>query len=296
MKDEIDLGKYVGLIVKYWIMISVITVFFIFLAFIYNKNQPPRYIASTNLFVRSSGNSGMSAMQGMAGFAGFGLSVGGSSVDDLVSISKSKIVAKKVFDVFNAKENWNYSIKKSELSSSLIRGMITRTEKSGSQIFIDVSGSDPDFVVDVANVFAESLYSFWNELNITETRKKRSYIEIQLPIAKRDFNLAEKRYRDINMLENSSVTNFGANSGGLEVDESLSELKIKSAIYEMLAREYASIKLDESKDLMPFSVIDRAEDSSQIVRKNTMLLGLFGGVSVGLFFAIILENRKKSDK
>jgi len=294
MEDEIDLSKYLRIIAKYWVLIIIVAGCVMTASYFYYSVQPLRYSANSTLLVRSSSSGGMSSMQGMSGIAGMGLNAS-SNIDDLILLAKSRSIAEKVFNDFNGKEVWDYKmIGKNMLSVSLFQKILNKPERSGNQIIVNVIGPDPKFVVDATNSYVNALYYFWNKLNVTEARKKKEYIETQLPRAKWELRNAEEKYKQYTKI--SSMNMLGENSASYDIGGYAKELELKSSIYNMLLSEYESVKLDEAKDLIPFSIIDTAEAASQISGKNNLLVGLVGGLIVGVILAFFIDQMGKSGK
>lgn len=76
-------------------------------------------------------------------------------------------------------------------------------------------------------------------------------------------------------------------------------LDISNSVYTMLRKEYESVKLEESKEIPPFSVVDGAavpeKPSKPKIKLNT-LIGLVLGIFSGVFVAFFQEYWEKSGK
>jgi uncharacterized protein involved in exopolysaccharide biosynthesis len=174
-----------------------------------------------------------------------------------------------------------------------VRGMIKKPKTEGGLLEVKAEFGDQELVADIANGYLEALSYFWNKLNYTEAQKKKEYIESQLPRVEADLRQAEERYKQFTLL--GSV----GGSGGVELARLSRELEVQNAVYAMLRKEHETVKLESSKDIEPFSIVDRAVrpegKSKPKVKLNTMI-GLVLGLFSGVFLAFFKEYWEKSSK
>lgn len=91
----------------------------------------------------------------------------------------------------------------------------------------------------------------------------------------------------------------GSQSQGIEISRLSRELDIQISVYTMLRKEYESVKLEESKEIPPFSIVDKAEKplaKSKPRTKLNALIGLVLGLFSGAFVAFFQEYWEKSGK
>ena len=309
--DEIDLREYIEVIRKRWKLVAYITVGLAAAALVFSLRQKPVYEARATILVRSSGSSSsLSQFAGLAGLAGINLPSGGGSLSDLTDVLQSKAVAAKVLEDLKLRERikgWdNPKVTDIELASA-VQGMLKKPKATSSLVELKVEYTDPKLAAEVADGFASALSYYWNRLNYTEARRKKAYIESQLPRIEKELKLAEQKLKRFTLLsprgESSSSSLIGAISGnqsqGIEVSRLSRELDISNSVYTMLRKEYESVKLEESKEIPPFSIVDQAVPpkfkSKPKVKLNTtigIILGLFSGV----FIAFFQEYWEKSGK
>jgi len=288
---------------KRWKLIAYITVGLAAAALVFSLLQKPAYEASTTILVRSSGgSSALSQYAGLAGMVGISLPSGGGSLSDLTEILQSKAVAAKVLEDLKLRERikgWDDpKVTDIELASA-VKGMLKKPKATSGLVELKVEYADSKLTAEIANGFANALSYCWNRLNYTEARKKKEYIETQLPRIEKELKLAEQKLKQFTLLSprggsSTSSDLLGAISGsqsqGIEVARLSRELDISNSVYTMLRKEYETVKLEESKEIPPFSVVDEAvvpkSPSKPKVKLNTMIglaLGLFSGVFVAFF-------------
>jgi len=288
MEDEIDLREYLNVLLKRWRIIVLFTIIIAAVALVYSIRQKPVYEANATVLLRSgSSGSSLSQYAGIAGMLGINVNSGGN-LADLSELLKSKAVAEKVLENLNLDKRikgWDDpQIKKQNLVSS-VKGMIRPPKITGNMLEIKAEADDPQLAADVANGFISAISFYWNQLNYTEAQKKLKYIEEELPRVENELKTVENKLK----LAPRSATgfSFGGNVGvsGLQRD-----FEIYNSVYTMLRKELESTKLEASKEIQPFSVVDKAEKplskSKPRVKLNVMIglvLGLFSGIFISFF-------------
>jgi len=309
MDDEIDLRAYFDVIRRRWKAITFISIGLVAAALIFSLLQKPVYEASTTILVRSNSGSSLSQYAGIAGMVGIKLpSGGGGGISDLTELIQSKAVAARVIDQLKLRERINAwddpKLSDHKLASS-VSHMLKKPKSSGNLVELVVEYNDPKLSAEIANAFAEAFSFYWNELNYTEARKKREYIDGQLPRVEKELTDAEQKLKKFTMLAprgSDSTSNLmglvaGSQSQGIEVSRLMRELDIQNSVYTMLRKEYESVKLEESKEIQSFSVVDEAivpERPSKPRIKLNMLFGLVLGIFSGIFVAFFQEYWDKS--
>jgi len=292
--DEIDLREYLSVIVKRWKTIVLIIIVLTVGSYIFSKTQKPVFEAKTTVLLRSSGSSsGSSQLAALAGMAGINLSGSGSgNLGDLTELMKSRAVAKKVLIDLNLRsriKGWdNPKLTDNDLAIS-VSGMLKPSKMTGNILEIKAEAGTPELAADIANGYVAAISYYWNELNATEAQKKLQYIESELPRVEQELKNSENKLKLV-------PRSFGGLSlsgqSGIQRD-----YDIYSSVYSMLKKEHESTKLDASKELPPFSIVDQALVPKHRSKPNTKLnivIGFVLGVFVGIFIAFFQEYWEKS--
>jgi len=283
--ESIDLKECLDIWLRRWKTWLLVALVITLGAFIYNYRQKSIYETKATILLRSGGNNSMSQYSGIAGMLGINLGGGGSNLGDLIELLRSKAVAAKVLDdlkLIKRIKGWDDpKIRRSDLASA-VSGMLKSPKLNGNIIEIKAESDDPQLAADVANGFIAALSYYWNELNYTEAQKKLKYIQAELPRVKADLNVVEEKMK----LVPRTATGFSiSGQGGLQRD-----YEIYNSVYTMLRKEMESTKLEASKEIPPFSLIDAAEKPIVPIRPrrkyNTIIgaiLGLFCGTAIAFF-------------
>ena len=203
------------------------------------------------------------------------------------------------------KEEDNQGANRQRLVSG-VRGMLRQPKIKGNFVNLTISANDAKIAAEVANTYIEALSYIWNRLNYSEVNKKRIYIESQLPKVEAELKNAEEKLKQFTLLapqaNNVSAGFLGLasrNSQGVEVARLSGELELQNSVYTMLRKEYEAAKLEESKEIPPFSVVDYAlvpERPSTPKKKRNMLIGLMLGLVSGVVFAFVQEYIKNTGR
>jgi len=302
--DEIDLREYIEVILKHWKLIILVTILMGAAAMAFSYSQKPIYEAKTTILVRSGGSSSnMSQFAGLAGLAGISLPSAGS-MGDITELIQSKAVAAKVVEDLKLRERikgWDDPRVEDVQLAAAVSGMLKKPKTSGNIVELKVEYTDPKLTAEIANGFAAALSYYFNKLNFTEALLKKEYIESQLPRVESELMTAEQRMKKFTLLSprgaSASTLNLMGGSQGIEVARLTRELDIQNTVYSMLRKEYETVKLEESKEIPPFSVVDEAvvpiAPSKPKVKLNTMI-GLVLGLFSGTFLAFFMEYWEKS--
>lgn len=294
MEDEINLKEYMSLLMRQWKIIIFSALLVTVLTFVLASRQEPFYQAKATILVKAGGGAssmGMSQfVQGMMGSSGQ-VSVAG----DLIVVLQSKAIASKVVEILNLRKvlkGWdNPEITDDDMASS-IKSTLKKVNGSGDFIELEVEYKDPELTAKIANAYPDALSYYWNKLNYTEARKKKEYIESQLPRLESELRAAEEEYKQFTLLS-------GGLGSGIEVARLARELEIKKSTYTMLRNEYESAKLEESKEVQPFSVVDKAvvpSSPSNPDIKRTAFVGFVIGLILGVVFAFLFDYSSKPGK
>jgi len=295
-EDEIELKEYFAVLQKNWQIIVSSVIIFVLLAFVISKLQPPVYEASTTILLRGSSTGLSSQYAGVAGVLGINLpSGGGGNLGDITELLKSKIIAGKVLDDLKLStriKGWDNPKLTRQQLVLMTKGMLRPTKMVGNVVEIKVESNDPQLSADVANGYISALGYYWNESNYTEAQKKLRYIEAELPKAEGHLNLAENKMKLIPRSSYGLASISG--QGKLQRD-----YDIYNSVYVMLKKELESTKLEASKEIPPFSIIDQAEKPLFKIKpkvKSNLIVGAVLGLFIGIFASFFKEYWEKSEQ
>jgi uncharacterized protein involved in exopolysaccharide biosynthesis len=298
LNDEIDLRQYAAVVAKRWKSILLVTLLLAILALVYSLRQKPVYEARTTLLLRSGGSAGgMSQYSGLANMLGMNLGGSGSSgnLGDLTELLKSQAVAAKVLDDLRLDKRikgWDVPGLSRQNLASAVSGFLKPPRTTGNIIELKVVADDAQLAADVANGFVNAISYYWNELNYTEAQKKLKYIEAELPRVESDLKIVERKLKLSSPASSGVDLSIGGNQSGMQRD-----YEIYNSVYITLRKEYESAKLETSKEIPPFSVVDKAEKpltASGPKTKTNVLIGLALGLFLGLFLAFFQEYWEQS--
>jgi uncharacterized protein involved in exopolysaccharide biosynthesis len=316
-QDEIDLRAYIDVITRRWRVIALVVILLMTGALIFSLNQKPVYEAKATFLIRSnSGGGGLGQLSGLAGMVGLNLPSNGDSAD-LTTLLQSNAVAIKLADNLHLRERikgWNAPGLRDDQIASIVKGMIDKPKTQGNLVEIKVGYSDPALAAEITNGYLDALSFYWNKLNYTSASKKKEYIEGQLPRVEAELRTAENKLKQFTLLAPASsgpanLANASDQSGasgisgsslqGIETARLAREVNIQTTVYGMLRTEYEQVKLEESKDLPAFLVIDKAEtplSKSKPKTKLNIIIGGVLGIFVGVFVVFFQDYWEKSGK
>lgn len=125
----------------------------------------------------------------------------------------------------------------------LARGTSMTASKEGL-VTVEVDDRDPKRAADLANAFIEELNAMLQEFAVTDASRKRVFFDQQMRQAKDALTNAEMA---VDRTPNTSLQYLSA----------VRNLKYQESVYEILARQFESAKLDEAKDFPLIQVLDR---------------------------------------
>jgi uncharacterized protein involved in exopolysaccharide biosynthesis len=222
---------------------------------------------------------------------------GSSSMNDLQAILGSNSVAEKVFYDLKLGERvqeWkNPELSKQKLITALKKALKQPKTEGDNILKLKVEFPDATMAAEIANGYCDALSYFWNKLNITEAKKKKAYIDSQLPRVEKELKDAEEKLKRFTILSPRGI--IGA--PGLEGARLTREYEIQNTVYVMLRKESESVKLEESKEIPPFSIVDKAVVPEKPIKpriKLNTLIGLILGGFSGVFLAFFKEYWEKT--
>lgn len=311
MEDELNLYEFWGILKRRKRTIILFAVVFGALALILAFLQSPVYEAKTTILLRNGTAGGFSQFAGLARFAGINLSSSNSDIYEMINLLNSRTVAAKVIEDLKLRERvegWdNPNLGNQRLLDIFQRMIIIPSDPENNLLVIGVYFNDPEMAAEIANHYVEVLSLYANKLSYTEARSKREYIEKQLPKVEQKLKAAEQNLKKFTLLSprggasSSGLLGMvnGNRSGGVEIDRLTRELEIQDAVYTMLRKEYETVKLEEAKEIPPFSVVDKAAVPERPIKPKKItntLMGIFVGIFLGSFRAFFKEQASKNLK
>lgn len=290
--EELNLHDYIEVIIKRWYMVLFATLIMAFVVGIPSLSKKGIYEAKAALLLKNNVDT-LSQLSNPQNLLGLKITSNGASFPILI---KSRAVANQVLNDLNLTKRikgWDApGIQRQDLISS-VQSMVTFSDKSG--LFeVKAQSADPILSTDLANAFAKSGADIWDKLNYTEARKKREYIEGQIPRVDADLRKSENALKKFSLISPSIFS-----LSGVEFKRLQREYDIQDAIYTILRKEYENAKIEESKTIEPFSVIDPAEIPLKPLPPRIVLnfvIGSIMGVFLGIFLSLSLEYWEKTGK
>lgn len=283
MEEEINLRDYLETAWKWKYLIVGITVAATLLIGWPSLSTKKEYETKATIMIKDSKGSGGAGQ--LAGLLGLKT---GASAAGFSNILTSRSVAETVFDDLDLAhriKGWDLPANQKPELVTLLTYMVEVV--NGDLTDIKARAGDPVLAADLANYYPLAAEKVWKAMNYTEARKKKEYIEGQLPRVGLELKNSEDAIKRYGMLSVDP-----ASMAGIEALRLQREFEIQSKTYMMLRGEYESVKLDESKELSPFSIIDRAEVPLKPVSGKATLrfvIGfIFGGI-ISVCLAFFLE-------
>ncbi len=290
MEDEINLKDIVDVLVRRRGIIFWAVVFSVISAMIITSITKPVYEGTSVILVRSVSGSSYQ-FSGVASMMGLNLGGGGSSgsASDLFELLKTPAINKKILEV--AKEVFpSGPVDIGELKSKL----------NGNMLEISVLHKDPYMAAYISDAYVQALYYYWNKLNYTEAKKKKEYLEKQLPITEASLKAAEDKLKSLTYLVTQSKDFQTAPSQKtIDIVRLEREVEVQSSIYKMLRSEYESARVEEAKEVSPFSDVDKAEVPNKPVKPKPVLnlvIGFLFGIFAGVFLAFLTDYFKPTHR
>lgn len=293
MEDEINLKDIIDVLLRRRKLVFWSVVLFAAASILVSFIMKPVYSGKTQLLIRVSGSSGASQMAGLASIMGVNLGGGGSSggsISEIDELIKTPAVERRVYQMLKS----HPSLEGKSIYDVGIGSL--KTKMQGSILDISVNHENRFLAAAAADAYVQAVGDYWNKLNITEARKKREYLDKQLPIAEAELKKAEDKLKRLTYLISPSPTLVaGGNVKTIDITRLERELEIQGAIYQMLRTEHANAKVQEAKEVSPFSDIEKAEIPGNPVipnKKLNLVMGIVLGSFAGVFLAFISDYLK----
>lgn len=273
-EDEINLLDLLIVLARHKKMIMGVTFVAALLAVGVSLLKPNIYTSTANIMPplqnQSSASALLGQLGGLAGLAGGAMGIKNPS-DNYIALLKSRTLMEKIVARFDLQQV--YKAKSLADALGALGGSANFTVGKDGIITVEVSDLDPKRAADMANAFIEELSNLMKNYALTDASQKRVFFEQQMKQAKDKVTDAEIR---LDKIPNTS----------LQYADAVRDLKYQEAIWEILAKQFATAKLDEAMDFPLIQVLDKAippEKKSKPKRALTVILATL----VALFFAVI---------
>lgn len=290
MEDEINLKDVVAVLVKRRWTIFLAVVISVAAALIITIVTKPVYEGKSTILVRSVSGSAYQ-FSGVASMMGINLGGGSNSgsASDLFELLKTPAINKKITDV----------VKEVFPSGPADIGEL-KSKLNGNMLEISVLHKDPYMAAYISDAYVQALYYYWNKLNYTEAKKKKEYLEKQLPVTEASLKDAEDKLKSLTYLVTQSKDfQMAPSQKTIDIVRLEREVEVQSSIYKMLRSEYESARVEEAKEVSPFSDVDKAEVPNKPVKPKPLFnlaVGFLFGLFAGAFFAFLKDYFEQSNK
>lgn len=282
MEEEVNLREYIEVIYKKRILILAITITVALLVGLPSLSKKDIYEAKAALILKENSTTIQNPFAGMQNLFGM-KSNNGANFPILL---QSRAVAAEVLDNLQLAKRikgWDAPGVKRQNLITAVQSMVKFSVSNKEGFFeIKATTDDPSLSADIANAFAVAGEEYWNKMSYTEARKKREYIENQLPRVDADLKRAETSLKKFALISPQAFS-----LTGVEFKRLQREYEIQDTIYTMLRKEYESAKIDESKEVEPFAMIDPAEKLLSPI-KPKVFLSFMTGIMMGLIGGVLL--------
>jgi capsular exopolysaccharide synthesis family protein len=165
------------------------------------------------------------------------------------------------------------------LEDILVVDVVPKTEL----MVISVTFDDPILVRDMANVLAEMLVEYPQNLYVGNSKSTRQILEEQLANLQAELDVSRQRL-DAMMLEESTSP---------EIDQLSSQIRFKEDAYDMLLDRYELARLNESLRANSITILSPAQipdQPSNPVGIEQIALSIILGILGGIGLALAMEN------
>lgn len=199
-----------------------------------------------------------------------------------IAMLKSRTLNEKIAKQFDLQQVYEEKTLTDTLKT--LEGNSTFTAGKDGVIVVEVNDKDPKRAADIANVFLDELAKLMQNFALTDASQKRVFFEQQMKQAKDKLTDAEIH---LDKTPNTSLYYLDA----------VRDLKYQEAIWEILAKQFESAKLDEAKDFPLIQVLDKAippEKKSKPKRSLIVILALLVAFFLAVIWAFIREAMQRA--
>jgi uncharacterized protein involved in exopolysaccharide biosynthesis len=286
-EDEINLLDLLIVLAKRKKMILSVTFAAALLSLGYALWLPNIYTASAKIMPpqqsQSSAGAILGQLGGFAGLAGGALGIK-NPADIYIAMLTSRTLAEKMLPRFDFQLQQVYETKSQAEALGVLLGSCICTVGKDGIITVEVRSLDPKLSADLANAFVEELARLMQSFALTDASQKRAFFEQQMKQAKDKLTDAEIH---LDKTPNTSLHYLDA----------VRDLKYQEAIWEILAKQFASAKLDEAKDFPMIQVLDKAiapDNKSKPRRSLIVILATLVAFFLSVIWAFVNEAMQRA--
>jgi uncharacterized protein involved in exopolysaccharide biosynthesis len=285
MEDEINLKDIIAVIARWWKLIITITLLGTLCAFLYSLTMKPVYEAKSRILIRQPSQvQSSSSLAGPAAMAGLSFPSGSGSSGDMMELVDSRYVSELA--TVEAAEKSRIDTGRYK-KAAVIKGKIT-----GNYLELSIKHGNPSYAKCLNDAYVDMLQRYWNKLNYTEAKKKLDYISVEMPKKEAELRAAEDRLKSLMYLNGNQSTD-SQSAATVDIERAKREVDILESVYTMLRKEYEQDRLEEAKEISPFSDVEPARlpvsPVSPKIGFNTAI-GFVMGLFIGVFVAFIADN------
>lgn len=304
--DEISLLDLIAVLLKYKIMIIVITGIAMIASVVYSvislklpsekSPLPNKYTSESHMLIKedSSSSSGLSSLSSLASLAGVSLGSGSSSRSSLATyLSTSNEYFDAVSDKFNIVER--YKIEKFPVSSArkaLEKTLQSEYDEETGVFTISFTDTDPVFARDVVDFAVDWMQNRFDELGLDSNRVEKRNLETNIAAAYNEIVRLQKEAQNLGATLNSGVSLWGGPNVSIETTKLEMELSAQKEVYEQLKIQYELLKVKMQSEQPAFQILERPEIpdmKSGPSRGKLCIIVIFAAVFISVFIAFALN-------
>lgn len=304
--DEISLLDLIAVLLKYKIMIIVITGIAMIASVVYSvislklpsekSPLPNKYTSESHMLIKedSSSSSGLSSLSSLASLAGVSLGSGSSSRSSLATyLSTSNEYFDAVSDKFNIVER--YKIEKFPVSSArkaLEKTLQSEYDEETGVFTISFTDTDPVFARDVVDFAVDWMQNRFDELGLDSNRVEKRNLETNIAAAYNEIVRLQKEAQNLGATLNSGVSLWGGPNVSIETTKLEMELSAQKEVYEQLKIQYELLKVKMQSEQPAFQILERPEIpdmKSGPSRGKLCIIVTFAAVFISVFVAFALN-------
>lgn len=276
--DEISLLDLVAVLLKYKVMICVITGIAMVAVLVYSivslvlpadkSYLPNEYSPTAEMLIKEESSSGStlssmlnsSGLGSLAGLAGVSAKGGASNSALAEYLIYSNTVLDAITDKFNLIEK--YEIEKSPRATSrdLLKKQLVSSFDDKTGVFsVKFTDKDPEFACEVINFAVGMLEQRFSELGIDKNKLEEQNLKDNIQAVYDNIVSLQKQSR---MLEQSVSNAYNPNtSSSIMLDSALLKLELSAQeqIYSQLKVQYETLKISMASEKPVFQIVEYAE-------------------------------------
>lgn len=276
--DEISLLDLVAVLLKYKVMICVITGIAMVAVLVYSivslvlpadkSYLPNEYSPTAEMLIKEESSSGStlssmlnsSGLGSLAGLAGVSAKGGASNSALAEYLIYSNTVLDAITDKFNLIEK--YKIEKSPRATSrdLLKKQLVSSFDDKTGVFsVKFTDKDPEFACEVINFAVGMLEQRFSELGIDKNKLEEQNLKDNIQAVYDNIVSLQKQSR---MLEQSVSNAYNPNnSSSIMLDSALLKLELSAQeqIYSQLKVQYETLKISMASEKPVFQIVEYAE-------------------------------------